>query len=50
MAPPEYIEIDPVTAAIINAAKKQHRRIVAVGNTCIRAIETAVNDKGMVEH
>lgn len=46
---PEYMEIDPVTASIINSAKSQGRRIIAVGTTCIRAIETAVNDEGIVK-
>ena len=45
---PEYMEIDPVTASLINTAKSQGRRIIAVGTTCIRAIETAVNYEGMV--
>src|SRR5437868_341165 len=45
---PEYMEIDPVTAAIINMAKSQGRRIIAVGTTAIRAIETAVNNEGTV--
>ena len=45
---PEYMEIDPVSAALINTAKSQGRRIIAVGTTCIRAIETAVNNEGIV--
>jgi len=45
---PEYMEIDPVTASIINAAKSQGRRIIAVGTTAIRAIETAVTNEGIV--
>ena len=45
---PEYMEIDPVSAAIINLAKKQHRRIIAVGTTAVRAVETAVNNDGTV--
>ena len=45
---PEYMEIDPVTAALINTAKSQGRRIIAVGTTAIRAIETAVNNEGIV--
>ena len=45
---PEYMEIDPVTASIINTAKSQGRRIIAVGTTAIRAIETAVNNEGIV--
>ncbi len=42
------MEIDPVSAAFINMAKSQGRRIIAVGTTCIRAIETAVNNEGKV--
>jgi S-adenosylmethionine:tRNA ribosyltransferase-isomerase len=42
---PEYMEIDPVSSAIINNAKNQGRRIIAVGTTCIRAIETAANNR-----
>jgi S-adenosylmethionine:tRNA ribosyltransferase-isomerase len=45
---PEYMEIDPVSAAVINSAKAQGSRIIAVGTTCIRAIETAVNGEGVV--
>ncbi|MEP6596835.1 MAG: S-adenosylmethionine:tRNA ribosyltransferase-isomerase, partial [Ginsengibacter sp.] len=45
---PEYMEIDPVTASIINVAKSQGRRIIAVGTTAIRALETAVNIEGIV--
>lgn len=45
---PEYMEISPVTASMINTAKSQGRRIIAVGTTAIRAIESAVNSKGRV--
>lgn len=45
---PEYMEINPVSAAIINTAKSQGRRILAVGTTCVRAVETAVNSNGVV--
>jgi S-adenosylmethionine:tRNA ribosyltransferase-isomerase len=45
---PEYMEIDPVSASIINTAKSQGRRIIAVGTTAIRAIESAVNSEGRV--
>lgn len=45
---PEYMEINPVSAAIINAAKSQARRVIAVGTTCVRAVETAVNNEGLV--
>ncbi len=45
---PEYMEIDPVTAAIINTAKTEGRRVIAAGTTAIRAVETVVNNKGIV--
>ena len=45
---PEYMEIDPITASIINTAKSQGRRIIAVGTTAIRALETALNNDGTV--
>ena len=45
---PEYMEIDPVSASIINTAKIQERRVIAVGTTAIRAIESAVNGEGQV--
>lgn len=45
---PEYMEIDPVTASIINTAKSEGRRIIAVGTTAIRAVETAVDEGGIV--
>lgn len=45
---PEYMEIDPVSSTLINAAKSQGRRIIAVGTTCIRAIETVANHEGSV--
>ena len=46
---PEHMEIDPVTAAIINAAKSKGRRIIAVGTTAVRAIETVANEEGRVK-
>ena len=45
---PEYMEIDPLTASIVNSAKRQKRRIIAVGTTAIRAIETASNGEGFI--
>jgi S-adenosylmethionine:tRNA ribosyltransferase-isomerase len=37
----EQFSIDAENAGIINAAKQKHRRIVAVGTTTVRALETA---------
>lgn len=45
---PEYMEISPVSASILNTAKSQNRRIIAVGTTAVRAIESAVNEEGKV--
>ena len=45
---PEYMEISPLSAAIINSAKLQGSRIIAVGTTAIRAIESAVAKDGTV--
>ncbi len=42
------MEIDPVTALIINTAKSENRHIIAVGTTVVRAIETAINHEGIV--
>ena len=45
---PEYIEVNPLSASVINHAKNHGKRIVAVGTTAVRAIESAVNEKGEV--
>lgn len=44
----EYMEIDQASAIMINKAKKQGRKIIAVGTTAIRAVESAVNERGEV--
>ena len=46
---PEYMEVDPVTALLINTAKEDGRRVVAVGTTAIRAIESAADAEGVVK-
>ena len=38
---PEYMEIDQASASVINTAKREGKRIIAVGTTAIRALETA---------
>ncbi len=45
---PEYMEINPISALQINQAKAEGRRVIAVGTTAIRAVETAVNAVGEV--
>lgn len=37
----EYYEIDTIAAKIINKAKKDNRRVIAVGTTSLRALESA---------
>jgi S-adenosylmethionine:tRNA ribosyltransferase-isomerase len=45
---PEYMEITPLSASIINTAKSQGNRIIAVGTTAIRAIESAAGTDGLL--
>ena len=45
---PEYMEVDSVTASVINHARKNSKRVVAVGTTAVRAVESATNDQGDV--
>ena len=45
----EFYRVSPETAAAINAARKSGRRIIAVGTTVVRALET-VTDRDGVTH
>ena len=36
----EYFQVSPKTALAINQAKKRHRKIIAVGTSTVRALET----------
>lgn len=44
----EYYEIDEGAAKTINAAKREGRRVIAVGTTSVRTLETVADDAGMV--
>ncbi|MDE0242302.1 MAG: tRNA preQ1(34) S-adenosylmethionine ribosyltransferase-isomerase QueA [bacterium] len=44
----EWGEISPEAAARINAARQSGRRIIAVGTTTVRLLESAVDDSGVV--
>ena len=44
----ERFVISPETAAAVNDARAAGRRVVAVGTTAVRALESAANAKGMV--
>ena len=37
----EWCEVTPETAAVINLAKQEHRRVIAVGTTSVRTLESA---------
>ena len=37
----EWCAISAETAAVVNAAKREGRRVIAVGTTCVRALESA---------
>ncbi len=45
----EYYRVPAETARIVNAAREAGRRIIAVGTTCVRALET-VTDRTGVTH
>ena len=45
----EWYEIQPETAERINAAKREGRRVVAVGTTSLRSLEAAAADDGSVQ-
>ena len=44
----EYYEIGEEAAEKINRAKKEGRRVIAVGTTSVRTLETAADEKGLV--
>ncbi len=45
----EYYEIDAATADKINAAKREGRRVIAVGTTSVRVLETVADENGFVK-
>ena len=45
---PEYGEVGAATAAAINAAKAEGRRVVCVGTTSLRLVESAAGEDGVV--
>jgi S-adenosylmethionine:tRNA ribosyltransferase-isomerase len=45
----EWFEVSGTTAELVNAARQRGSRVVAVGTTATRAIESAVADSGQVE-
>ena len=45
----EYYEISEQSAEIINKAKREGRRVIAVGTTSVRTLESAADENGMVK-
>lgn len=46
---PEYREITEETALAVNKAKHEGRRVVAVGTTVVRSLESAVDESGNLQ-
>ena len=44
----EYFEVSEEAAKTVNRAKEEGRRIIAVGTTSVRTLETAADEKGMI--
>ncbi|MFV1997332.1 MAG: tRNA preQ1(34) S-adenosylmethionine ribosyltransferase-isomerase QueA [Acidiferrobacterales bacterium] len=44
----ERVEIGAPVCETINAARKTGRRVIAIGTTVVRALESAVNDEGAI--
>lgn len=44
----EYFEISPETAQIINKAKGEGRRIICVGTTSLRTLESSIDENGKI--
>lgn len=44
----EYYEISAETCETVNRAKKEGRRVIAVGTTSVRVLESAAKEKGIV--
>lgn len=45
----EYIEVPQLTAALVNEAKSEGRRVIAVGTTVVRTLESSVDEEGRVQ-
>jgi S-adenosylmethionine:tRNA-ribosyltransferase-isomerase (queuine synthetase) len=45
---PERYEVPPPTAALVNHVRWERGRVIAVGTTVVRALETAAGDDGIV--
>ena len=46
----EFFSLDPETAKRLNVAKKEGRRIIAVGTTSVRVLECSFDEKNGFKH
>ena len=44
----EFYKVDERAAEIVNAAKREGRRVIAVGTTSVRTLETVADEQGML--
>lgn len=44
----EYFEVSAEAAECINAAKREHRRVIACGTTSVRTLESASDENGFI--
>ncbi len=42
----EFYRVSSETAYLVNSAKPRHKRVIAVGTTAVRALETATDEEG----
>ena len=45
----EYFEVSPEATLVINKAKREDRRIIAVGTTTVRALESSTTSNMMIK-
>lgn len=45
----EYIEVGESAASVINGAKQRGKRVIAVGTTSVRVLESAADDNGFIK-
>ncbi len=45
----EYYEVSKETAEIVNRAKREGRRVIAVGTTSVRTLESVADDNGFIK-
>ncbi|MHA1299211.1 MAG: S-adenosylmethionine:tRNA ribosyltransferase-isomerase, partial [Candidatus Helarchaeota archaeon] len=46
---PEFFEIKEDVAELINSARENGKKIIAVGTTCLKALESSSNEKGKIK-